>query len=171
MDTNLLRKLALMQHEGDDFFTLDIDGLGDYRAYEGTEEDAREQWKNETEQEEESEADEDQEQEKDEQEIQSFEDWAQENLTEIEPAEDEGTDRYLILTDDEADEKWDESLQNYIDECILPEIPESYRTYFDEEKWKDDAKHDGRGHSLASYDGHENSEIVEGETFYIFKIG
>jgi len=76
---------------------------------------------------------------------------------------------YLVLTDDEADAKWDEALENYIDECILPEIPSQYRNYFDNKKWKEDAKDDGRGHSLARYDGHEQEETVDGETFYIYR--
>lgn len=29
---------------------------------------------------------------------------------------------------------------------------------------------DGRGHFMSSYDGEENEEIVEGETFYIYRI-
>lgn len=77
---------------------------------------------------------------------------------------------YLVLTDDEADEAWDESLQNYLDECILPELPENMRSYFDEEKWKDDARVDGRGHSLSSYDGDEDEESVDSTDYYIFRI-
>lgn len=79
---------------------------------------------------------------------------------------------YLILTDEEADEKWDESLEDYIDCCILPELPEQYRRYFDCESFKFDAKFDGRGHSLASYDGEENEEYVEEfrQTFYIYRL-
>lgn len=77
---------------------------------------------------------------------------------------------YLVLTDGEADEAWDESLQNYLDECIFPELPENMRSYFDEEKWKDDAKDDGRGHSLSSYDGDEDEESVDGTEYYIFRI-
>ena len=50
----------------------------------------------------------------------------------------------------------DEHLDSYIEECL--EIPEHLRFYFDEEKWKDDARMDGRGHSLSSYDGHEQSK-------------
>ena len=64
---------------------------------------------------------------------------------------------YLFGTDAEMDELWDEYLDNYIDECILPEVPEAFQNYFDDEKWKSDAKDDGRAHSLASYDGHELS--------------
>lgn len=81
-------------------------------------------------------------------------------------------DDYLILTDEEANEKWEESLDNYIDECILPEIPEAYRRYFDHKAFKFDAKFDGRGHSLSSYDGIENEEYVKefDQTFYIYRI-
>ena len=39
-----------------------------------------------------------------------------------------------------------------------------------EDAWKRDARMDGRGHSLSSYDGHENEETVEGTTFYIYRI-
>jgi hypothetical protein len=80
-----------------------------------------------------------------------------------------GRNEWMVLTDEEADERWEESLDNYIDECITPELPESIRFYFDDEKWKRDAKHDGRGHSLSTYDGEENEETVDGETFYIYR--
>lgn len=72
---------------------------------------------------------------------------------------------YLVVTDDEADELWDESLDNYIDECILHELPEQYRDFFDSEKWKDYAKSDGREHSLARYDGDENTVQITLDEF------
>jgi len=62
---------------------------------------------------------------------------------------------YAIGTEEEADEAWDQSLDSYIDECILPELNEAYQNYFDSESWKKDARYDGRGHSLSSYDGNE----------------
>ena len=75
---------------------------------------------------------------------------------------------YAVGTDREADDAWDQSLESYIDECIMPEIKdENLRNYFDCEKWKRDAKHDGRGHSLASYDG---NEIELGGGFAAFRI-
>jgi hypothetical protein len=77
---------------------------------------------------------------------------------------------YLVLTDDEADEKWEESLDYYIEECILPELPDNLRNYFDDEKWKRDAKYDGRGYSLSSYDGEEIEINIDGEWFYIYRI-
>ena len=48
------------------------------------------------------------------------------------------------------------------------------RYYFDDEKWKRDARFDGRGHSLSSYDGAEHYETVffDGQNidFYIYRI-
>lgn len=80
---------------------------------------------------------------------------------------------YMVLTDDEADTKWDEYLDNYLDDCVLPELPESQHVYFDSEKWKEDAKVDGRGHCLNRYDGSENEVEIECEegatTFYIYR--
>jgi hypothetical protein len=78
-------------------------------------------------------------------------------------------EEYEVLTDDEADDRWEEELQMYIDECILPEIPEFCQRYFDEEAWKRDARFDGRGHSIARYDGCENEEEVNGTWYYIYR--
>ena len=77
---------------------------------------------------------------------------------------------YLVLTASDADERWDAELDSYIDECILPEIPEAFRSYFDFDAWKHDAQYDGRGHSLATYDGHESEEDVNGTTYYIYRV-
>ena len=74
---------------------------------------------------------------------------------------------YLVLTDDEADVVWEERLDSYIDECL--EIPDHLQSYFDEEAWKRDARMDGRGHSISSYDGCEYDVEIDGETLYIFR--
>lgn len=76
---------------------------------------------------------------------------------------------FLVLTDEEADEIYDESIENYIEDCILPEIPEELQRYFDEEAFKRDAKMDGRAHYLAGYDGCEYWEDVNGTTYYIYR--
>jgi hypothetical protein len=90
-----------------------------------------------------------------------------ENLFEI------GTREFLVVTDEEADELWEADLQNYLDECIYPELPKSMRFYFDDEAWKRDARYDGRGHSLNRYDGNEDEITIETEegdyTFYIYR--
>ena len=70
---------------------------------------------------------------------------------------------FMVLTDYEADRAWEESIDNYIDECILPDLPERYRGYFDIEKFHRDAEYDGRGHSLSPYDGVEHE--LEGGFF------
>ena len=85
-----------------------------------------------------------------------------------------GSMEYLVVTDDETDKLWDDALESYIDECILPEMPEHLRNYFDDESWKRDARYDGRGHCLATYDGDENEEDVidiDGDkvTLYIYR--
>jgi hypothetical protein len=77
-----------------------------------------------------------------------------------------GDQEFMILDENEADKKWEESLDSYIKECIMPDLPDSIRYYFDEEKWKRDARFDGRGHCLSSYDGCEN----EYEGYYIYRI-
>ena len=46
-------------------------------------------------------------------------------------SQDADDGEYLVLTDDEADEMWDEQLDSYLDECVLPELPEMARNYFD----------------------------------------
>ena len=74
-----------------------------------------------------------------------------------------------MLTDDEADDRWEEELQMYIDECIIPELPDFAARYFDEEAWKRDARFDGRGHSIARYDGCENEEEVNGTWYFIYR--
>ena len=77
---------------------------------------------------------------------------------------------YLVLTDSEADDIEDERLNQYIEECIMPEIPEHLQNYFDEEAWKRDARMDGRGHNISTYDGCEYEEIVNDTWYYIYRV-
>lgn len=83
-----------------------------------------------------------------------------------------GGGEYLVVTDDEADVLWEEGLDNYIEECIQPELPDNMQMYFDEEAWKRDARMDGRGHVIASYDFDENdgTDPVSGEDYIIFRV-
>lgn len=74
---------------------------------------------------------------------------------------------YLVLTDDEADRAWDDELECYIDDCL--EIPDGMKPYFDRAKWKRDARMDGRGSALSSYDGAEHWVDVENTTFFIYR--
>jgi hypothetical protein len=75
---------------------------------------------------------------------------------------------FAVGTDEQADESWDQSLDSYIEDCILSEIKyETLRNYFDFEKWKRDARYDGRGHSLSSYDG---NELELGNDLFAYRI-
>lgn len=62
---------------------------------------------------------------------------------------------YMLGTDNACDIAWNDYLDSYIEDCVIPEIPEAYKNYFDNDKFKDDCRFDGRGHSLSSYDGNE----------------
>ena len=97
-------------------------------------------------------------------------------LSELDNIVDEGdnlfsyySQEYNVCTDSEADDLWEEELNMYIDECILPEIPKHLQNYFDEEAWKSDARFDGRGHAISRYDGHENEEEVNNTIYYIYR--
>lgn len=80
-----------------------------------------------------------------------------------------GEDIY-VLTDDEADDLANSMLDNFIDDCILSEIPERYRYYFDSEKFKRDVlNYDGRASQLAAYDGDESIYTVDGCDIYIYR--
>lgn len=84
---------------------------------------------------------------------------------------DDEPGEYRVLTDSEADEAFNESIENYVDECILPECPENIRNYFDTDRFRRDVEiSDGRGPSLASYDSEENEEKVDGEWFFIYRV-
>lgn len=78
-----------------------------------------------------------------------------------------GRNSWMVYTDSEADDAWDRELGEYIDSAL--EIPEHVRSYFDEERWKSDARNDGRGHALAHYDGEEREVETAWGTFFIFR--
>jgi hypothetical protein len=84
-----------------------------------------------------------------------------------------GSQEYSVGTDEEADAAWDAELDNYIEECITPEIDRielgnlSSYLKFDEEAWKRDARMDGRGHALSRYDG---DEIELDGGFYAYRL-
>jgi hypothetical protein len=79
-----------------------------------------------------------------------------------------GRAEYAVGTDAEADEAWDQALDSYLDDCgVLDSLPCNLRSYFDRDAWKRDARHDGRGHALASYDG---NELELAGDFYAFRI-
>lgn len=71
-------------------------------------------------------------------------------------------EKLLVLTEEEADERWEDELDNYIDECILSNVPVCYRGYFDKQAWKRDTRmYEGRGQVISCYDGDENQYYIE----------
>jgi hypothetical protein len=106
-------------------------------------------------------------------------------------------DKYMVLTDEEADQKaadyikdslWAFNADFIIDHSKLPYEALEMVQSFQQEKCEganetiealiedmdgfieDAIGADGRGHFLSSYDGHENEETVEGITFYIYRL-
>jgi hypothetical protein len=58
----------------------------------------------------------------------------------------------------------------YIDDCVLPEIPERYRQYFDTDLFVSDMeKGDGWG-AMSSYDGDYQEVTIGGKTWYLFRM-
>ena len=86
------------------------------------------------------------------------------------------SEEYLVVTDEEAYELWEQYLDNYLEECVYPELPDNMINYFDDEAWKRDARYDGRGHSLNRYDGTEEEITLRDkyddviETYYIYRV-
>lgn len=77
---------------------------------------------------------------------------------------------YIVLTDEEADQMTKDYAQNYIDDCILPEVPEYIHKYLDTEKMLDEfGDTSERGSALASYDGNESEIKTDAGTFYIYR--
>ena len=76
---------------------------------------------------------------------------------------------FSVFTGDEADSRWDEYLESYIDDCL--ELPAHLENYFDRETWKSDARMElnGRGRCLNSWDGWEWEYEVNGKTYYIYE--
>lgn len=61
---------------------------------------------------------------------------------------------WMVLDEDERETVWDERLESYLDDgCV--EGADS--PYFDREAWKSDARMDGAGHTIGSYDGYEHN--------------
>lgn len=156
MTTEIEKALAILQVEGDKWFTI-TNEEGEEIAYIGDGNRAMAEWESRW-----SFSIEDIEP--------SYEQWVIKNCQPVEPYDEYDWGRkWLVYTDEEADDAMEKELDNYIEDCILPEIPEGYRYYFDDEKWKRDARMDGRGHSLSHYDGYEHEESVNGTYYYLYR--
>lgn len=75
-------------------------------------------------------------------------------------------EEWLVLTEDEKEDRWDDCLEYYLDGgCV--EGADS--PYFNREAWKRDARMDGSGHALSSYDGCEYEYNAAGEWYYLYR--
>jgi hypothetical protein len=74
-------------------------------------------------------------------------------------------ERWLVVDDSDADSELDDELERLLDEPGMVEGADT--PYFDRDKWKRDAEHDGRGHYLAGYDGEEREQ----GSLFLYKIG
>jgi hypothetical protein len=82
---------------------------------------------------------------------------------------------YRIMTDSEATEALEQTINERIDDTVLPEIPEAYREYFDREAYISDQVDEinasgGRGRELATYDGNEIEVKIDNEYYYIYRV-
>jgi len=129
----------------------------------------------------------------------AFEIYCEDNYSEIAEIEgDEEVHDYIVLTDEEADEKARENIKNSLwafnanflaEQTDLPE--EVFTAIIDNGKCEsnnsvieaiidkstdidvfcDEAmRADGRGHFMSNYDGNENEETVGDTTFYIYRM-
>lgn len=90
---------------------------------------------------------------------------------------------WLVLTDDEADERARASCRSFVDECIFGAVEpqnnnnnkntwlrDTVEKYFNTEAFIEDAISDnGRGCQLASYDHEEREREVDGIRYYIYR--
>ena len=76
---------------------------------------------------------------------------------------------WLVLTDDEADEAFRASVENYVDECL--EMPDNVRPYFDTDAFIRDVElNDGRGPTLSAWDGAEEEvKTPAGVWLYLYR--
>jgi len=125
-----------------------------------------------------------------------FEEWCNENCLLVEEDYTDIDDDYGVYTDEEAGEAAKEYIKDSIwafnasfivDHSKLPyeakEMIENFQTtkredandtilalIDDFDEFVSDAiSADGRGHFLSTYDGKENEEMVNGETYYIYR--
>ena len=75
---------------------------------------------------------------------------------------------YLVCTEREMLSRWDDALESTL-EGVLADLPDVAQTYFDRGAWKRDARVDGAGHALASYDGQMLEEQVNDTWYFIFR--
>lgn len=81
-------------------------------------------------------------------------------------------EEYRVLNDDEADAAQDEAFDSMLEDEGM--VPGGSGPYFDREQWKKDAAMDGRGHTLACHDSHEQEHCVEqigaNDWYFLYRV-
>ena len=83
-----------------------------------------------------------------------------------------GSEEYSVMDESQAETSCYERMDDYIDECVLSQIPDNLRFYFDSETFKRDVElSDGRGSTMAPYDGHEHEYFAPNSNtaYYIYR--
>lgn len=94
----------------------------------------------------------------------------EEALNDCDVSEDDiehGKRAYLVADEGTTEQIARDYVENTIDDVL--DIPDNLRPYFDKEKYIDDCMMDGYGHILNSWDGTEDTETVDGTTYYIIR--
>lgn len=79
------------------------------------------------------------------------------------------SEKYWVLTDDEADEKAEQYAHESAEDA-QQEIPPHLQRYFDEDEYIRDVISSSRGQLLASYNGYEDSITLDNSSvFYIYR--
>ena len=178
------KAIALLQYHSEDFFTIELED--ETLIFEGDEEEARTDFLDDIEGTEEADID------------ANFAIYCQNNLTEVEEYEDDYNNDYIVLTDDEADEKAKEYIRESLwafnasfiayqvdlDEEVIQAIHDNGKcegnndTIYNlikkcgsiDDFVEEAISSDGRRHFMSSYDGEENEEEVNGTTYFIYRI-
>lgn len=79
--------------------------------------------------------------------------------------------KWLVYTDEEAQNAYEARLENYLYDYILEQIPSDLHCYFDGKRWlKDAAMNNSRGDKLALYNGREKEVQVDVCFYYLYRI-
>lgn len=78
-------------------------------------------------------------------------------------------DDYFVADDEDANKEAQDYAEGYLEDIVLPEIPNHLQQYFNTDDWISDYLDEGRGHILSHWDGTEQEEIINNTTYYIYR--
>jgi hypothetical protein len=82
-----------------------------------------------------------------------------------------GGETWRIMSESEYQTYSDEIIDNFIDECVLPEIPDYLQSYFDTDAYIRDIDYAGdRDGLVAAYDGVVYQQKINGVWFYFWRM-